>query len=464
MAKAKLLVIDDDIDTQDLLIAFFKPKDYEVIVYDNAVKAFDDYKENRVTCDVIITDLNLPEMSGIEFTKKAIEHGVDIPIILVTGTKTVETAVEAIEAGAYDFVVKPIPFPQLLVSVERALHLKRIKRENSTLKIAVQIKEGATINGIIGKSTQFLRVLDLAKRVAPSQANVFISGESGTGKEVIAKAIHNLGPRKKMPFIALNCASIPENLLESELFGFAKGAFTGAVDKKMGLFEEAEGGTLFLDEIGDLSLMLQAKLLRVLQEKQIKRIGENKYRTIDIRILSATHKDLKKEVAEKRFRDDLFFRLNVIEIKIPPLRDRKEDIMPLCEFFLNKFAALNSTGLKKFAPQALERIHSYGWPGNVRELENAVERAVVMSATDLIQVDDLPDQSVAGSSHAPSKTGGFQFGESSIDALMTIDELVKKYIKFVLDKNEGAKEKTAQDLNIDRKTLYRKLREMDALM
>ncbi len=464
MAKAKLLVIDDDVDTQDLLIAFFKPKDYEVIVYDNAVKAFDDYKEKRVTCDVIITDLNLPEMSGIEFTKKAIEHGVDIPIILVTGTKTVETAVEAIEAGAYDFVVKPIPFPQLLVSVERALHLKRIKRENSTLKIAVQIKEGAPISGIIGKSPQFLRVLDLAKRVAPSQANVFISGESGTGKEVIAKAIHNMGPRKKMPFIALNCASIPENLLESELFGYAKGAFTGAVDKKMGLFEEAEGGTLFLDEIGDLSLMLQAKLLRVLQEKQIKRIGENKYRTIDIRILSATHKDLKKEVAEKRFRDDLFFRLNVIEIKIPPLRERKEDIMPLCEFFLNKFSALNNTGLKKFAPQALERIHSYGWPGNVRELENAVERAVVMCASDLIQVDDLPDQSVAGSSHAPSKTGGFQFGEGSPEDLMTIDELVKKYIKFVLDKNEGAKEKTAQDLNIDRKTLYRKLREMDALM
>ena len=458
--RTKILVIDDDIEIQELMIAFFKPKGFQVTIYDDAQKALDDFSKAKIFCDVIICDLQLPSISGIEFTKRLKGFGLDIPIIMITANKAIEIAIQAVEAGAYDFVLKPIPFPQLMVSVERALHFNKIKNDNTVLRTAFQIKDGILGEEIIGKSPGFKKVMDLAKRVAASQANIFINGESGTGKEVVAKAIHNMGSRKNKEFVALNCASIPENLLESELFGHTKGAFTGAIEKKMGLFEEAEGGTLFLDEIGDLSFPLQAKILRVLQEKQIKRIGENKYRKIDVRILSATHRDLRKEVAEGKFREDLFYRLNVIEIKIPPLRERTEDILPLADFFMKKFSALNGVNVKGFSKSALEEMHSYSWPGNVRELENAIERAVVMCTSGLIQLDDLPERA----SHRLPGTAdavGFNFSNINTARTLTIDEVVQRYIKYVLDKNEGVKEKTALDLNIDRKTLYRKLKEIE---
>lgn len=461
-ARAKIIVIDDDIEIQELMVAFFKPKGFETLVFDDAQKVLDEFSKGKLSGDVIVSDLQLPNISGIEFTKKMKALGLDIPIIMITANKAIETAIEAVEAGAYDFVLKPIHLPQLLVSVERALHFKKIKKENSTLRTAVQIKDGYLSEGIIGKSPGFRKVMDLAKRVASSQASVFISGESGTGKEVVARAIHNMGPRSKKAFVALNCASIPESLLESELFGYAKGSFTGAIDKRVGLFEEAEGGTLFLDEIGDLSLPLQAKILRVLQERQIKRIGENKYRDVDVRILSATHRDLRKEVAEGRFREDLFFRLNVIEIKIPPLRERKEDILPLLDFFMKKFSALNGVEVKAFSKEALDAIHAYSWPGNVRELENAVERAVVLCNSGVIQLEDLPDQGISQPSDGikiDSAIGGAGFEHAG--RTMTIDEVVKRYITFVLEKNHGLKDKTAMDLNIDRKTLYRKLKEIE---
>lgn len=463
-ARAKILVIDDDVEIQDLLIAFFKPKGFEVFIRDDSQKVIDELSSKQIEPDVIICDLHLPNVTGIEFTRKTRELGIEIPILVITGTKTIETAIEAIDAGAYDFVVKPIHLQQLLVSVERALHFRSIKSENLTLRAAVQIKEGNYPEGIIGRSPGFKKVMDLARRVASSQANIFIGGESGTGKEVVARAIHNMGPRAKKEFVALNCASIPESLLESELFGYAKGSFTGAIDKRIGLFEEADGGTLFLDEIGDLSLPLQAKILRVLQERQIKRIGENKYRTIDVRILSATHRDLRKEVAEGRFREDLFFRLNVIEIKIPPLRNRKEDIMPLIDFFLKKFSVLNGIKVKGFSKESLEEIHAYSWPGNVRELENAVERAVILCGPDgVILPEDLPDFGFGHSKETSQNVSNPAKDPIYAEAgkTMTIDELVKKYIKFVLEKNQGMKDKTAIELNIDRKTLYRKLKEME---
>lgn len=461
--KHTLLIIEDDCDTQDLLEAFFRPKGYDIIRYEDPLKALNDIESKKLHCDVVITDLMLPNITGIDFTRRMREHGADVPIVLITANKTVETAVEAINAGAYDFVVKPLHFPQLLVSVERALYLNHIKGENTTLKTAVQIKEGAYIESIIGKSPSFLKALELAKRVASSTANVFISGESGSGKEVIARAIHNLGPRKKGPFIAINCSAIPENLLESELFGHTKGAFTGASEKKIGLFEEAEGGTLFLDEIGDLSLSLQVKLLRVLQERKIKRIGENQMRAIDVRIISATHKDLRLEIVNKNFREDLFFRLNVIPIKIPSLRERKEDIIPLAEFFLRKFAAINGSRVKSFSRPAMERLLSYSWPGNVRELENAVERAVVLSTSDMVQIEDLPedDGHLLSSNGAAASTPGASGFEFSFGRVLTMDEMSKLYIKQVLDLNKGAKEKTARDLGIDRKTLYRKIQDME---
>lgn len=456
--KEKILVIEDDLDVQELIEGFFRPRGYEVICYDSAVSALADMAQHKLQADVIITDLMLPGMSGIDFTKKLKSNSIETPIILMTAHKKVEIAVEAIQAGAYDFVVKPLHFPQLLVSVERATHLQKVKQENLTLKTAVQLQSGVTnVDGVIGKSPGIRQAMDLARRVSKSAANVFITGESGVGKEVIAKAIHNLGTRRKMPMIAINCSAIPENLLESELFGHAKGSFTGASEKKIGLFEEAEGGTLFLDEIGDLSLPLQAKLLRVLQERKIKRIGENQFRNIDVRVISATHKDLTKEIAEGRFREDLYFRLNVIPIRIPPLRDRKEDIIPLAEFFLKKYAAMNNSPAVNFSKSAIELLLNSNWRGNVRELENSVERAVVLSSGSSIEAEDIFIQDSPSGAAAKEEDNAFDFKKLTEAKVLTIEELISKYARHVLEINSGAKDKTAKDLGIDRKTLYRRL-------
>lgn len=459
----QLLLIEDDIDTQELMVAFFKPKGFEVAVYEDAEKALGDFEKGLVNPDIVVTDLMLPNLSGMELIKRMHALRQELPIILMTSHKSVEIAVEAIQAGAYDFVVKPLHFPQLLISVQRALYLSQVQAQNTTLKTIIQTQEVHSVDGIIGKSPGFRKALDIAKRVADSSANVLITGESGTGKEIIAKAIHNSGGRKKLPFIPINCSAIPENLLESELFGHAKGAFTGANDKKIGLFEEAEGGTLFLDEIGDLNPTLQAKLLRVLQERKIKRIGENQYRPVNARIVSATHKDLKREVFEKRFREDLFFRLNVIPIDIPPLRERKEDIIPLAEFFLKKYSTLNNRHSKGFSKEALQHLLSQSWPGNVRELENTIERAVVLAAKPEIQTEDLQSISYERSEmEAAEADSEFDFNfdrmkDKSGQKVLPIEEITQKYIQYVLQVNKGAKDKTAKDLGIDRKTLYRKL-------
>ncbi len=458
--KTKIIIIDDDLDVQDLIVSFFKVRNYEVIPYGDALQALEDLTQSKVQCDVIISDLMLPGISGIEFTQRMKALGNTIPIIVITANKKVETAVEAIAAGAYDFVVKPLHFPQLLVSVERAIYLTSIKEENLTLKTVVQLQEGPTsLEGVVGKSQGIKNVLDLARRVAKSASNILITGESGTGKEVIAKAIHNMGARKKAPFIVINCSAIPENLLESELFGHAKGSYTGAAEKRIGLFEEAEGGTLFLDEIGDLGLPLQAKLLRVLQERKIKRIGENQFRPINVRILSATHKNLRQEIIDKNFREDLFFRLNVIPIWIPPLRERKEDILPLAEFFLRKFSALNNMRVKQFSKDALEYLLSNSWIGNVRELENTIERAVVLSNTDIIRLDDVI--TLFNDATKTDEKIEFHFPTNPQSKILTVEELVNKYVQHILKLNNGVKDKTAKDLQIDRKTLYRRLREID---
>lgn len=451
--QAHITIIDDDQDLLDLLGSFFRQRGFQTQLFNNAEEALIDIDSKRLITDVVITDLKLPSMTGLDFIKKIKKNNPELPIILMTAEGSVETAVEAIDNGAYDFVLKPLHTPQLLISVQRALYLNEVQAENTSLKSIFNDDLG--LSGVIGKSPGFRKALELARRVANSQANILITGESGSGKEVIAKAIHELGDKKEGPFIAINCSAIPENLLESELFGHAKGSFTGASDKKIGLFEEANKGTLFLDEIGDLSLPLQAKLLRVLQERKVKRIGENHYRDISARIICATHKDLQKEVADGNFREDLYFRLNVIPIYIPPLRERKEDILPLSEYFLKKFASMNNMNVKGFTKDAVRKLENNEWKGNVRELENAIERAVVLSTSDFIQADDLPSSD--GFSH--EEKSELPFIEAS--KVMTLDELSKKYIRLVFDKNNGAKEQTAKDLGIDRKTLYRKLKEMN---
>ncbi len=466
-SKPRLVVIDDDLDIQDIVIGFFRPKGFEVVAFDDAEEAYKQITEKSNFCDVIISDLRLPKMSGVDLTVALQEKGIGIPIIIMTAQRGVEVALKAIEAGAYDFVVKPLHFPQLQVSVERALHFSRIKEENQTLRAVVSsTNDLGAAHGIIGKSTKFLRALDLAKRVANSAAHVLIMGESGSGKEVIARAIHGFGSRKKGPFVAINCSAIPENLLEAELFGYAKGSFTGAIEKRIGLFEEANGGTLFLDEIGDLSLPLQAKLLRVLQERKIKRIGENQVRSIDVRVISATHKNLRQEVNEGRFREDLFFRLNVIPIVLPPLRERQEDIMPLSEFFLKKHAALNGVNVKGFTKSAAEYLLKNPWRGNVRELENVIERAVVLCKGTLIDLPDLRFDEEMRMADQLGSTTSDNFYESQgkfvvpDTKILPLNELINKYIEFALKINNGAKDRTAKELGVDRKTLYRRVKEM----
>lgn len=342
------------------------------------------------------------------------------------------------------------------------MHTTNSKLKNNETSSVVSLEKSALEDKIIGRSQNFLEALNIAKRVAKSSANIFITGESGTGKEVIARFIHSESKQHKGPFVAINCSAIPESLLESELFGHAKGSFTGAQEKRVGLFEEAQDGTLFLDEIGDLNLPLQAKLLRVLQEKKIKRIGENQYRPINCRIISATHKSLKLEVQENRFREDLLFRLEVIPINIPPLRERTEDILLLAEFFLRKFSSENgSASTKTFSKEAISYLLENKWCGNVRELENTIERAMVLSEANEIRLQDfLPKSSEFILSTVSEKVNEDPniFSINCAKYLPTLEEVVNKYLDFAVKKNDGARDRTAKAIGIDRKTLYKRIK------
>ena len=460
---ARLLIVDDDQELLDVMIGFFRPRGSVVVTFATAEEALDAIIHHGLRPDAIIVDLKLPGMSGIEFTRKLIEDGRDVPpVFVMTASSSIDLAVEAIDAGASDFVVKPIHFSQLQISVGRALRVGRLEQENVRLRTLAKKKEGEADN-LAGRSQSWKKVVDLAKRVSSGVANILITGESGTGKEVVARMINQNGPRKKLPFVAINCSAIPENLLESEFFGHSKGAFTGAADKKKGLFEEADGGTLFLDEIGDLNLPLQAKLLRAVQERAVKRLGENQMRKIDVHIIAATHKNLRQEVAEGRFREDLFFRLNVIPIQIPPLRERKEDIIPLAEFFLQKYTTLNGSKANGFTKLALERLLGNPWYGNVRELENTIERAVVLASGDLIDVDDLmfESQSAAGGQQLTRGPLGPVLEGNPDGRILPLHEVEKRYIKYALNKLGGTKESAAKVLGINRKTLYRRIQELD---
>jgi DNA-binding NtrC family response regulator len=455
---AKILLLEDDRDLQEVLRDYYAPRGYELVCQDDPMSTLNtpwDQKKNPFPYDLILTDLMMPNMTGIQFIERMKKVAPGVPIILMTAHSSVETAVKAIEAGAYDFVVKPLHFPQLNVSIERALRWRKLQEENTTLRAVAKVGQG--FEGVVGKSPGIQLVFDLAKRVSNTVATVLINGESGTGKEVIARAIHQHGNRKNESFVAINCSAIPENLLESELFGHAKGAFTGAIDKKLGLFEEADKGTLFLDEIGDLNASLQAKLLRVLQEKKIKRIGENEYRSVNVRVIAATHKDLPTEVTEKRFREDLFFRLNVIPIKIPPLRERQQDILPLAEYFLKRFSVENGVTITGFTQAACHHMLVSQWRGNVRELENAIERAVVLCTGTEIDASDL---AVGNSFQAPVQMRTSKITNDSevpIESLPSLSEYDFEYIQYVLKRVDGVKERAARVLKLDRKTLYRRL-------
>jgi DNA-binding NtrC family response regulator len=450
--KGHVIVVDDDREMRALMQDFLQSEGYRVSTFPLAIEALEalkgGFQQREGDVDMIITDLKMAQMDGMVFLKHLKEEFSEIPVILITAFGTIDTAIEAMRNGAYHYIVKPFKLAEMSVTVERGMERRHITRENNLLR--QEVKQGWKLENVIGKSQPMRAIFDLVGRVAGSTANILITGESGSGKEVIARAIHNSGPRVQKPFVAINCTAIPEALLESELFGHAKGSFTGAVHKKKGLFEEANGGTLFLDEIGDMSPSLQAKLLRVLQERKIRPVGDTQMIDVDVRIIAATHKDLKDAIRNGRFREDLFYRLSVIPIVVPSLRDRQEDIPLLAEHFLRKYCASNGRRMQGFSNNAMQKLLRLRWEGNVRELENVVERAVVLAPGDLIEPKDIPGNEVENAD---------QFFRSSIKDFPTIGQLEERYIRTVLDKVGGHKEKAAQILGINRRTLYRKERE-----
>lgn len=459
----KIVIVDDDEEMRLLLSDFLSAKGYELKLFASALDAYQylvpaskkaspfEPKHPELSppeCDLVLTDIKMPGMNGLDFTTELHQRRPEVPIIVITAFGSIETAIDAMRRGAFHYLVKPFKLTEISVIVDKAIHLRDLERQNTTLREAVL--KNWSLKGLIGKSQMMQNTFDLIQRVAPAQSNVLITGESGTGKEMVAKAIHELSPRKNKPFIPINCTAIPEQLLESELFGHAKGSFTGAIQRKKGLFEEAEGGTFFLDEIGDLSLPLQAKLLRVLQEKKIRAVGDNQIKDIDVRIVAATNKDLKKLIQEGCFREDLYYRLSVIPISIPPLRERKEDIPLLAQYFLKKYSTLNHSEAKTFDSEAMETLLTLPWSGNVRELENRIERACVLARSKKITKQDL----TIDKEHNP-----FPQFEDLTNNRPTLFELEKRYIQKVIEQTGQHKEKAAQILGINRRTLYRKEKE-----
>jgi two-component system response regulator HydG len=397
--------------------------------------------------ELLLQDLRMPDLDGIRILQLVKEKRPELPVIIMTAFATVDDAVQAIKLGAYDYVTKPCPNEKLLGMVENVLQMRRLATENRRLREELA---GGAPEQIVFASPRFREVYDLTLKVASSDANILVLGESGTGKELIASALHHNSLRRSRPFVSLNCAALTDTLLESQLFGHLRGAFTGAVANQKGMMEEADGGTLFLDEIGDVSQPLQAKLLRVIQERDFIPVGSTRPKKVDVRFVAATNKDLQREVAEGRFREDLYYRLNVITINLPPLRDRPEDIEPLAHHFLRRFAARMGKDISAITAEGLAALQAYGWPGNVRELENVIERAVILTNGNSIAADVIPLR--AGQTSAPT-----QQVQSPQPTMVALEEMERQHIEAVLKGNHYNKSRTAEILNISRRTLDRRI-------
>jgi two-component system response regulator AtoC len=386
MSTNRILLIEDEENFRHMLSVILKKRGYDVETASDGIDGLK--KVDSGAFDTVLCDIRMPQMDGLEFLKEAQKVGCESTIIMMSAYGTLDTAIEAMKLGAYDYISKPFKPDEIILTLKKAEERERLRRENLFLKKEVQ-KEYSFEN-IISKNERMRQIFDTITKVAKYKSTILIAGDSGTGKELVAKAIHFNSDRSNHPFIPVNCGAIPENLLESELFGHTKGSFTNAVRTKKGLFEEADGGTMFLDEIGELPLQLQVKLLRVLQDGEIRRIGDSRAIQIDVRIIAATVKDLDKEVREGKFRDDLFYRLNVLPMKIPPLKERKEDIPLLVDHFIHKYSRELSKPIEGIVPEALNCLLNYSWNGNVRELENIIERAIVLTESNRIQVENLP--------------------------------------------------------------------------
>ncbi len=446
--KPRILVVDDEESHRIMLRAVLKDEGYEVVEAADGTEAVRAVEQEPF--DLVLLDVRMKTMDGIEALNEIRKISPLIPVLIMTAYASVKTAVEALKAGAFDYLTKPLDIEELKILIEKALELYHLREENLTLK--ERLGDRFDFSKIIGKSRKMRELFDTLSLVAPTDATILILGESGTGKELVANAIHHNSFRKSQPFIKISCSALPETLLESELFGHERGAFTGAIARREGRFQLAHRGTIFLDEVGEMSQTTQMKLLRVLQEKEFEPLGSTQTLKVDVRVIAATHKDLTQEVKEGRFRDDLFYRLNVIPIHLPPLRERKEDIPDLANHFLSQYREKNKKEIKEFSPKALDLLIRYEWPGNIRELENCIERAVIVARGELIAPVDLPPSI----QNLPAGKGD---SEILFPAGISLQEAEKALILKTLEDAGGNRSRAAEILGINRRTLQMKLKE-----
>jgi DNA-binding NtrC family response regulator len=444
-AKGRVLVIDDEASARSGLEKLLRQEGFTVDVAGDGAAALAIAVDRPP--DVVVTDLKMPGMDGIEVTNKLHEQDPDLPVIVVTAFGDVSSAVSAMRAGAEDYLTKPVDFDALVLAIERSLERRDLRAEADNLRRQMREREGGGLEGLIGVSPAMQKVYRMARQVAAAKATVLITGESGTGKGEVARAIHQKGPRAKAPFVALHCAALAESLLESELFGHEKGAFTGADRRRAGRFEQASGGTLFLDEVGEVPPSIQVKLLRVLQERAFERVGGNETVSVDVRLIAATNRDLAADVHDGRFREDLYYRLNVVHIEMPPLRVRDSDVLLLANHFLRRFAAENHKSIVGFSDQARAKIVAHRWPGNVRELENAIERAVV-----------LCEDSMIDEAHLPMDVAPVAKGTARIPGA-TMAEIERFAILSTLEATDGSTTRAAEMLDISVRTIQYRLHE-----
>lgn len=449
----KILVVDDEEIIRETLSFVLKNEGFQVVEADNGKTALEYIRKDYF--DLIITDLEMPGVKGLDLLEEVKKISIQTSVIIITAYGSLETAIKALRNGASDYLLKPIEFDEITIKIKRILEYKSLLIENRLLKNEIQ--RTFDFENIVGKSPAIQNVYNIIQTVAETDSTVLITGKSGTGKELVARALHFKSKRKNKPFVALNCGAISENLIESELFGHKKGSFTGAVSDKEGFLKAANGGTLFLDEISEMPLQLQVKLLRVLQEKEFTPVGTTQSLPVDVRFVASTNRDLQLEITEGRFREDLFFRLNVVEIKLPSLKERVEDIPLLADHFLNKYRKELGKNVKAIDSEAMHALMNYEWRGEVRELENVIERAVIFAKSDFITLDDLP--AIFKLDYKPLSATDFQNADTSLDAVMRKYE--REYILRILKNNNFDKEKTAEIINVGLSTLYRKLKELD---
>ncbi len=450
--QGRVLIVDDDRGMCEMLCADLELRGLQAIWTTSPHEAFEKLKAD--VYQVVLTDLKMPGMSGTELCERIVANRPDVPVVVMTAFGSLETAVDAMRAGAYDFVTKPVEMDMLALTIERAVRHHNLQEKVKVL--SQEVEHLKRFDQMLGTSLAMHKLYDQLVRIADSEASVLITGESGTGKELVARAIHEKSRRCEQPFVAINCAALPDALLESELFGHAKGAFTDARSARKGLFLEAEGGTLLLDEIGDFPMTTQAKLLRALEEQRLRPVGGDQEIPFDVRILSATNRDLETAVEEGRFREDLYFRINVIQVEVPPLRSRGSDVLLLSQYFIELFAARAAKKVTGLSNKVAEKLMAYSWPGNVRELRNVIERAVALTRYGSLAVDDLPEKI------RDYRSSHVLIGGNDPTDLVSLEEVERRYILHVLQAVGGNKTLAARVLGLDRKTLYRKLRQYGA--